>query len=52
MNMDYSAWEGFEIAGGVDTVISRGTVLIEGKQYLGTKSHGRFLKRGLSQYLI
>jgi dihydropyrimidinase len=52
MNMDYSAWEGFEVSGGVDTVMSRGTVLIEGKQYLGTKGHGRFLKRGLSQYLI
>ncbi len=52
MNMDYSAWEGFEIAGAVDTVLSRGTVVIEGKQYLGTKGHGRFIKRGLSQYLI
>ena len=26
MNMDYSAWEGFEIDGKVDTVLSRGTV--------------------------
>jgi dihydropyrimidinase len=51
MNMDHSAWEGFEIAGGVDTVISRGTVVIENNQYVGTKGHGQFLKRGLSSYL-
>jgi dihydropyrimidinase len=52
MNMDYSAWEGFEIAGGVDTVISRGCVVVQDHQYLGSKGHGQFLKRGLSQYLI
>ncbi|MFK4807108.1 dihydropyrimidinase [Microbacterium sp. ZW CA_36] len=52
MNMDHSAWEGFEIDGHVDTVISRGKVLIDGGQYHGAKGDGRFLKRGLSQYLI
>lgn len=52
MNMDYSAWEGFEIDGHVDVTISRGTVLVEDGQYHGTKSHGQFVKRGLSQYLI
>lgn len=52
MNMDHSAWEGFEIDGHVDTVISRGKVVVDGGQYLGTKGDGRFLKRGLSQYLI
>jgi dihydropyrimidinase len=51
MNMDHSAWEGYEIAGKVDTVLSRGTVVIEGNQYVGAKGHGQFLKRGLSQYL-
>ena len=29
MNMDYSAWEGFEIDGHVDTVLSRGTVIVD-----------------------
>ena len=29
MNMDYSAYEGFEIDGKVDTVLSRGTVVID-----------------------
>jgi dihydropyrimidinase len=52
MNMDHSAWEGFEIDGHVDTVISRGQVLVEDNEYHGVKGHGRYLKRGLSQYLI
>jgi dihydropyrimidinase len=52
MNMDYSAWEGFEIDGHVDTVLSRGKVIVDDNQYLGTKGDGRYVKRGLSQYLI
>ncbi len=52
MNMDHSAWEGFEVDGKVDTVLSRGKVIVEGDQYLGAKGDGRFVKRGLSQYLI
>ncbi|HEX6367272.1 MAG TPA: dihydropyrimidinase [Agromyces sp.] len=52
MNMDYSAWEGYEIDGHVDTVLSRGRVVVDGDEYLGAKGDGRFLKRGLSQYLI
>lgn len=52
MNMDYSAWEGFAIEGHVDVTISRGRVLVAEGQYHGSKSHGQFVKRGLSQYLI
>lgn len=52
MNMDYSAYEGFEIDGHVDTVLSRGKVIIDDNQYLGTKGDGKYVKRGLSQYLI
>jgi dihydropyrimidinase len=52
MNMDYSAWEGYEIDGHVDTVLSRGRVIVDGGEYLGAPGHGRFLKRGLSQNLI
>ena len=51
MNMDHSAWEGFEIQGKVDTVLSRGSVVVQDNQYLGRPGHGRFLPRGLSQYL-
>jgi dihydropyrimidinase len=51
MNMDYSAWEGFEIDGHVDTVISRGEVIVENEAFTGRIGHGQYLKRGLSQYL-
>ncbi|HEY5981290.1 MAG TPA: dihydropyrimidinase [Microlunatus sp.] len=52
MNMDHSAWQGFEVDGHVDQVLSRGTVIVDETGYVGTKGHGRFLKRDLSQYLI
>ncbi|MDO7882535.1 dihydropyrimidinase [Salinibacterium soli] len=52
MNMDHSAWEGFEIDGHVDTVLSRGKVVVDGNQYIGSQGDGKFVKRGLSQYLI
>ncbi|MCC3330527.1 dihydropyrimidinase [Nocardia abscessus] len=52
MNMDYSAYEGFEIDGHVDTVLSRGRVIVDGGEYLGEAGHGRFVKRELSQNLI
>ena len=51
MNMDHSAWEGFEIDGKVDTVISRGTVVMENDTFTGRKGHGKFVKRGLSRYV-
>jgi dihydropyrimidinase len=52
MAMDYSAWEGFEIDGHVDTVLSRGSVVVDSGEFLGHAGHGQFLKRDLSQYLI
>lgn len=52
MNMDYSAWEGWEIDGHVDVVLSRGVVVVDDTGYVGTKSHGRFVKRALSQNLL
>ncbi len=52
MNMDHSAWEGFEIDGHVDTVLSRGKVIVDGGEYLGSQGDGRYVKRGLSQYLV
>jgi len=52
MNMDYSAWEGFEVDGHVDTVLSRGKIVVDGDRYLGSRGDGRYFKRGLSQYLI
>ncbi len=52
MRMDYSAWEGYEIDGHVDTVLSRGRVIIDRGEYLGHPGDGRFIKRGLSQNLM
>ena len=51
MNVDYSAYEGMEITGQVQTVLSRGRVLIDDAQYHGAPGHGQFLHRQLSQYL-
>lgn len=52
MNMDYSAWEGYEIEGHVDTVMSRGRVVINNNEYLGSKGHGQYVRRATSQYLV
>jgi len=52
MNLDYSAYEGFDIQGQVDTVMSRGTVIIEDGKYLGSAGDGQYQRRGLSSYLI
>ncbi len=43
MNIDYSAYEGTVIHGKVDTVLSRGTVIVGGGTFLGTKGHGRYV---------
>jgi len=51
MNMDHSAYEGFEVDGKVDTVLSRGRVVVENDTFAGAKGHGRFVKRKLSTYL-
>ena len=51
MNVDYSAYEGIEVTGKVDTVLSRGQVVIDAGEYRGQPGHGRFLKRELCQYL-
>jgi dihydropyrimidinase len=51
MNMDHSAWEGFEIDGKVDTVMARGTIVMENDTFTGRAGHGKYVKRGLSHYL-
>ena len=52
MNIDHSSWEGYVIDGSVDTVLSRGSIIIQNNAYLGRKGHGQFVRRGLSQYLV
>src|SRR6185437_10182981 len=41
MNVDYSAYEGMTITGKVDTVLSRGQVVISGGEYRGQAGHGQ-----------
>ncbi len=52
MNMDYSAYEGVTVDGKVRTVMSRGRIILENDTYIGNKGDGKYLRRGLSQYLI
>ncbi len=46
MNVDYSAYEGKKIKGKVETVLSRGRVVIENGECLVEKGSGQFIKRG------
>ena len=47
MNVDYSAYEGFEVEGFPETVVSRGKIIVKDCEYVGKKGDGQFLKRGL-----
>lgn len=46
MNVDYSAYEGKQVKGTVETVLSRGRVVVEEGEFKGKAGDGRFLKRG------
>ena len=45
MNVDYNTYEGFEVTGFTETVLSRGKVVIENCEYKGKKGDGQFIKR-------
>jgi dihydropyrimidinase len=45
MNVDYNPYEGREVMGTVDTVISRGRVVIDAGVFTGSAGAGSFLKR-------
>jgi dihydropyrimidinase len=47
MRVDYSMFEGIEVTGVTDTVLSRGKVVIQGDKFLGRAGAGEFLKRAL-----
>jgi len=50
MDVDYSCYEGWEVQGGSDVVLSRGAVVVQDGEFRGRKGHGRFLKRGPAEY--
>jgi dihydropyrimidinase len=45
MNIDYNAYEGMQVKGVTETVLSRGKVIIDKGAYRGTPGEGKFLKR-------
>lgn len=50
MNADYSCYEGWEIQGASDVVLSRGSVVVENGEFKGRKGHGQFIKRATTDY--
>src|SRR5689334_19227723 len=45
MKVDYNPYEGREVVGVTDTVISRGRVIIDGGKFVGRAGSGSFIKR-------
>src|SRR5437868_13957022 len=46
MRVDYSAYEGRKVRGVVETVFSRGTLIVENGAFKGKAGDGQFLRRG------
>jgi dihydropyrimidinase len=46
MRVDYSMFEGIEVKGVPQLVLSRGEVMVEGGKFLGRAGRGQFVKRG------
>ncbi|MFF8841551.1 dihydropyrimidinase [Streptomyces sp. NPDC015127] len=51
MNVDYSAYEGRTVTGQVETVLSRGAVVIDRREFTGRAGHGVYTPRSTCQYL-
>jgi dihydropyrimidinase len=47
MNCDYNPYEGRQVTGATDTVLSRGKVVIENGTFTGRAGAGSFLKRAI-----
>ena len=45
MDVDYSAYEGKDVKGKVETVLLRGRVIVDGDEYLGDIGDGRYIPR-------
>ena len=46
--VDYTCYEGMELQGAIDLVLSRGEVVARDNQFVGKRGAGRYLKRGHS----
>ncbi|MFI5806946.1 dihydropyrimidinase [Streptomyces sp. NPDC051561] len=51
MAVDYSAYEGKRVTGRVETVLSRGEVVVEQGEFKGRAGHGTYVARAATQYL-
>ncbi|MFD4691722.1 dihydropyrimidinase [Streptomyces sp. NBC_00683] len=51
MNVDYSAYEGKHVTGQVETVLSRGELVIDQRKYVGHAGHGTYVPRATTQFL-
>jgi len=45
MRVDYSMFEGIQVTGMPEVVLSRGKVLVQGEKFLGLAGQGEFLRR-------
>ena len=50
MDVDYSCYEGREVRGRSDVVLSRGSVIVRNGEFTGRKGHGRFVKRATADF--
>jgi dihydropyrimidinase len=51
MDVDYSCYEGREVQGGSDIVISRGRIVVKDGEFLGKAGDGEFLKRETAHWV-
>jgi dihydropyrimidinase len=50
MDVDYSCYEGRQVRGRSDLVLSRGSVVVRDGAFTGRKGHGRFIKRAAADF--
>ncbi len=50
MDVDYSCYEGREVRGASDIVMSRGAVIVRDGEFTGRKGHGKFIKRATADF--
>ena len=50
MNVDYSCYEGRQVQGRSEVVLSRGSVIVRNGEFTGRKGHGQFVKRATADY--
>ncbi len=50
MDVDYSCYEGRQVQGASDVVLSRGAVIVRDGAFTGRKGQGKFVKRSLADH--